>query len=65
MINLEALKYRDILSKYKTKLCKKPSDQCKFKFFVPKDTGEIVVLCTGNHNVADERRCPFLNSTSS
>ena len=64
-MNIEALKHRDILSKYKTKLCKKPSDQCKFKFFNAKDSGEIVVLCTGSHNVADDRRSPFIDSGSS
>ena len=59
---MEAIKYRDILSKYKVRICKKPEEQCKFKYFYPKDTGEIVVLCTNFHNIADERRYPFIDS---
>ncbi len=61
----EALKYRDILANYKTRRCKKPDDQCKFKKFTEKDVGEILVLCTGSHNMADERRSPFIYGESS
>ena len=49
----EALKIRDILANYKIRSCKKPDNQCKFKKFLEKDVGEILVLCTGTHNLAD------------
>eukprot|EP01016_Furgasonia_blochmanni_P028059 TRINITY_DN2949_c0_g1_i2.p1 TRINITY_DN2949_c0_g1~~TRINITY_DN2949_c0_g1_i2.p1 ORF type:complete len:405 (-),score=73.83 TRINITY_DN2949_c0_g1_i2:333-1547(-) len=62
--NTEVLKTREILSKYKSKKCRKPEDQCKFKTFAQKDTGEIVVLCTGSHNNADDRRPPFADTVS-
>ena len=55
------IKYRSILAKYKTELCRKNETQCKFKSFSQKDTGEIVVLCTGIHNQGDKRRNPFID----